>query len=293
MKEAEKAFSFDFEIENALISIVLQGGFFDFQFDNSFRVHNHSDYEFHFALQNDVAFKTETGTFSLDKSDIFIIAPYTIHSCISGTERTFKMSFCFSFSKTRSKSKKDVYRLLTDSFSEISSAKQIKATAKQTEIMEHILSVFYSEKPFAQARLKAYFSLLFLEIAEKLTPAGSTTAPSDSHTAEPRVARAIIEEYVNRNYNKNISVRELSGILYLCEKQVSRVVKKEFGMTFRQLVAKTRYSVAIYLLANTDVPVTEIAARVGYNSYNGFYNMFLANAKIPPEQYRMAIRKKA
>ncbi len=286
MDENKKHLSFDFEIENTKILIALDGGFFDFEFDNSFRVHNHNSYEFHIAMQGDVAFKTEHGTYELDESDIFIIAPYVIHSCVRGVEKSVKTSFCFSFSETGEKSKNDIYTLLTKSFSKISSAKQFKASKKYVEIIERILCEFYSDAPLSQARLKAHFSLLFLEIAENLMLTESIDSTYKVPPSESDVCRAVIEEYVNRNYNSNLSLGTLSKILNLCKKQTSRVVKKEFGMTFRQLVAKTRYSAATYLLTNTNASISEIATKVGYDTYNGFYNMFLSKSGMSPEQYR-------
>ena len=287
----EKKLSFDFEIENAMFSVILDGGFFDFEFDNGFRVHNHNTYEFHFALQGDIVFQTEHGTFELDKGEILIVAPYTIHACVKGVEKSVKTSFCFSFTETKKKSESNIYKLFVDYFSTIDSAKKFKASAKYSETIERILCEFYSDSPFSIARLKAQCSLLFLEIADELKSSESTSAFTDTITHENDVIHAVIEEYVNRNYNGNISLHSLSKILNLCEKQTSRIVKKEFGITFRDLVAKTRYSAAIYLLRNTEISMSEIATRIGYNTYNGFYNLFLSKSGVSPEEYRLNNKK--
>ncbi len=289
--DGTKNISFDFEIENARISVELDGGFFDFRFANDYRVHNHNAYELHYALQSNIVFRTDHGTFELDKGEILIIAPYTIHACVMGIEKSVKTSFCFSFSETRKASENNIYKLFAESFSAISPARHFKASPKYSEAIENILREFYSDSPLASARLKAQCSLLFLEIAEELATLKDRASSNGATASENDVTHAVIEEYVNRNYNGDISLRSLSKILNLCEKQTSRVVKKEFGVTFRELVAKTRYSAAIYLLTNTDASISEIATRIGYDTYNGFYSLFVSKSGMSPEEYRADNKK--
>ena len=85
---------------------------------------------------------------------------------------------------------------------------------------------------------------------------------------------------------ENISLKNLSEILYLSEKQTDRMIKKAFGEGFRQHLCRIRMLVAQRLLTDTDKSVEKIADEVGYRSYNGFYISFRQKHNMTPIEYR-------
>lgn len=281
------------ELENVRIQVTMQGGFFDFGFGDKFRVHSHGDFEFHMAMQGESEFLTESGAYTLKDSEILIVEPYAIHSCVAGVDRTVKMSFCFSFAKVNKKGSGDLYGRLERAFSSVKNIKKIDGK-KYIELVKKILFEFHSSSTFSQARLKSYFLLLITGIAQDIEPDVEdfvTDEDKGENLPERNLYRIMIEEYVNYNYNKEISLEHLAKALHLCEKQTSRIIQKEFGMSFREFVSKIRCGAAVYLLANTNMSITDIACKVGYRTYNGFYNMFVSCMKTSPEQYRSRIKK--
>ncbi len=80
-----------------------------------------------------------------------------------------------------------------------------------------------------------------------------------------------INEFFGRFYNMKVTVTDLASYLGLSEKQTTRLVKKHTGKTFLQNLLEARMLTADYLSKNTDMPMTEIARYVGYNSYGGFF----------------------
>ena len=76
------------------------------------------------------------------------------------------------------------------------------------------------------------------------------------------------------NYNKSVSLADLAAELHYSEKQTARLVQKHTGRTFKQAVVDYRVSVARQLERTTDLPLSEIAKQVGYNSYNGFWRSY-------------------
>ena len=84
----------------------------------------------------------------------------------------------------------------------------------------------------------------------------------------------IINNFFSVNYNKEASLADLAAELHYSEKHTERLVQKHTGMTFRQAMIEYRMSVASHLAKTTDMPLSEIAERVGYNSYNGFWQAY-------------------
>jgi AraC-like DNA-binding protein len=67
---------------------------------------------------------------------------------------------------------------------------------------------------------------------------------------------------------------------------LSRRFTEEMGMTWRQALCRIRMMRAVEALAGTDMPVTEIAFLVGYNSVSAFNAAFRDLLGVSPTQYR-------
>ena len=96
----------------------------------------------------------------------------------------------------------------------------------------------------------------------------------------------MIESYINSNYAKNITLDELAPMVHLCNKQVARIIKREYGMTLSQLLAQKRVGAAEMLLKNSDLKISEIAERVSPGAENYFFAAFKRLTGMSPLQYR-------
>ena len=96
----------------------------------------------------------------------------------------------------------------------------------------------------------------------------------------------LIEEYFNEFYMKKINLKKLSKRLFLSEKQTERIIKKSFGVSFREKLSKIRIANAKKMLAETGLEIRDIAEACGYSSYNGFYLAFREKTKMTPNEYR-------
>lgn len=81
----------------------------------------------------------------------------------------------------------------------------------------------------------------------------------------------IIHEFFSKNYGADIKLSDLAVSLHLSEKQAERLVKKCTGMTFKAALSEKRIEMANYLRKTTDLSLGEIAEKVGYRSYSGFW----------------------
>ncbi len=80
----------------------------------------------------------------------------------------------------------------------------------------------------------------------------------------------IINDFLSMNYNKEVGLADLAAELHYSEKQTERLIKKHTGLTFKQAIVGYRMALAQHLMKTTNLPLSEIAQRVGYRSYNGF-----------------------
>lgn len=100
----------------------------------------------------------------------------------------------------------------------------------------------------------------------------------------------IIENFINSNYDKNISLDELASKLNLSANYISHFFKKNTGITISNYIQKARINHACRLLLNTKYKVSEISHMVGYNDYKFFNEIFKKHIKASPLQYKKNYR---
>jgi YesN/AraC family two-component response regulator len=92
-------------------------------------------------------------------------------------------------------------------------------------------------------------------------------------------------EYVDENYIQNLSLESCANHVHVSPGYVTRLCRKYLGMGFKAWLNEVRIREAINLLQNTDLPIKEIARRVGYNNLNYFYRQFNAITGTTPKNY--------
>jgi len=101
-----------------------------------------------------------------------------------------------------------------------------------------------------------------------------------------RLRRAI--EFMHDNFGRELALEEIASAAYLSEYHFARLFKQITRVTPHVYLANLRLEQARKLLAETALPISEIAATVGYQSQSHFSKMFKAVAGITPRAFREA-----
>ncbi|WP_333973283.1 GlxA family transcriptional regulator [Alteromonas mediterranea] len=99
---------------------------------------------------------------------------------------------------------------------------------------------------------------------------------------------ATISNWVKEHVNETITVKQLSDVACLSERQCHRLFLKETDMTPAQFVEKYRMQLASDLLATTEKEVKSIAFALGFKTYNGFARAFKKSFAVSPLKYRQS-----
>lgn len=92
--------------------------------------------------------------------------------------------------------------------------------------------------------------------------------------------------YLRLNYSQSVRLAELADVAGFAPSYLSRVFKEEVGMTVSEYLRMLRCEQAARLLRETDLPVSEISAYVGYPDHNYFIKAFRKQYKMTPGAYR-------
>jgi len=100
-----------------------------------------------------------------------------------------------------------------------------------------------------------------------------------------RGAQAFIEE----NYAGRISLSSVAAHLHVSANYLSRVFKRESGMTLTSYTHRVRLEHAMILLAAGGRSISEIAYLVGYQNYRDFYRNFVKIRKASPRKFQRGL----
>lgn len=99
-----------------------------------------------------------------------------------------------------------------------------------------------------------------------------------------RLRRAI--EFMHDNFGREIALEEIAASAYLSEYHFARLFKRITGITPHVYLANVRLERARKLLAETELPISEVAVTVGYQSQSHFTKMFKLVTGVTPRIYR-------
>ncbi|MDR0139183.1 response regulator [Metabacillus idriensis] len=98
-----------------------------------------------------------------------------------------------------------------------------------------------------------------------------------------------LQNYIDQNYEENLSRNELAKVVYLSPDYIARIFKKETGISLVNYIIRKRVEIAKDLLKNTDLPIHLISSKVGYENYSYFTKLFKKETNYTPVEYRRHI----
>lgn len=97
-------------------------------------------------------------------------------------------------------------------------------------------------------------------------------------------------DYIEQRY-RNASLTELCEHLHLPMHVLSKMIKKNTGFNFKELLQRKRLNKAVELMCETDLPVSDVIAAVGYENGSYFHRVFRERYYMTPKAFREANRK--
>jgi transcriptional regulator GlxA family with amidase domain len=117
--------------------------------------------------------------------------------------------------------------------------------------------------------------------------ASGAEPPPRTRPATRELRRAIFEDAVEilaTEYSRPIKIEEVARRVATSPRQLQRVFAEVGGLGFRAYLIRIRLSHAADLLAETDLPVREVAQRVGYRDLSQFSKAFARAYGVSPSR---------
>lgn len=101
-----------------------------------------------------------------------------------------------------------------------------------------------------------------------------------------------IRNYIEESLYGDISVRQIAYVFNYNEKYIGKSFKKHTGKTIKEYLNAKRLKKTEELLKSTNLTITEISARTGFNNITYFNRLFKKQFGMSPTEYRNFINKK-
>ncbi len=110
------------------------------------------------------------------------------------------------------------------------------------------------------------------------------SADGERRAANPLVRRAC--SFIRQSYNRRISLSLVARELAVSPNYLSRIFRREAGMTLTAYIQRIRLRHALQMLGRSGSSISEIAYRVGYQNYRDFYRNFVKYENASPSAVR-------
>lgn len=141
----------------------------------------------------------------------------------------------------------------------------------------------YMENEFWPCRSRSYLLETLFLIQNIIT---DSKREENISLPEPAEDISDIILYLHTNYNRRITIEELTNIFHINRTTLSERFRKSNGLSIIDYLVKLRIKMAVILLRDTMLPISEILNRVGFNDSVHFSRMFKKHTGFTPSAYR-------
>ena len=153
------------------------------------------------------------------------------------------------------------------------------------DVFNHMIAEYEKKAPGYIAVLKGYVNVLLAKIFRIFKKPELDSLTTDLNKITPEVL-----QYIKKNYNKKITLKELAKHSFYNAAYFSTIFKECFGKTPLEYINEIRIEKAVQLMKQTDLTIEEICHRVGYSNKKHFYKIFRDATGTTPNNFRKNLK---
>lgn len=259
-------------------------------------IEHHEEYEIALITAGRGAYQIENTLYAFQPGDIVLLCPNERHMCYGLDHKPFTalmIRFDESIFSRFVPPSSDNMRILLNAWDDRSIAFQHKITLSEYDYLslrllaEQMLTLHDAHELNGECRMNALAgmmsSFLYLCSCLQSSPMLFSTTVTEKRK-DPLTSQAIT--YINQHYNEEISLESLARRLFVNPSYLSRTFKKNTGYAVVSYINLKRVTQARYYLSETDMPITQIAFLVGFNTISYFCVVFRRLIGCSPSIYR-------
>lgn len=244
----------------------------------AFPPHWHHCFEILLVTKGGVHVSVSDMVYSADEGDIIMVNSGLIHSYFDSKPKTAVLGLQFYitfFDESFINVRNIIFR------NPVISKKNIDDTlyADILRLLQEASAEYHKKAVGYQLAVKSkIYELMLIILREDI---GDCAQPAAS-TRSKRISDFIIKNF----NNPDLSLEEAANSLSLNKFYFAHFFKKHMGYSFHSYLTETRVNFAKRYLAETQMSITDVAFRSGFNSLQTFNRVFKATTGFTPSKYR-------
>ncbi len=244
-------------------------------------LHSHGYCELFSCLSGEINIESTDGVTVLSDGDIAIVPAGIKHVKRNGTdtEADFRV---ISFSADKKTSGTPNYFGV---ISGIVSSKHIIYIHNQMELCTRISEICRRAIDGEIIGTSVKFADVIAEISEKAHSKNKIVEKKRNYGSNMHVTR-VVDQLLDTHYKNNLTVKGIAEMLYISERQLTRIILARYGKHFSELLRDRRLEVATELLKTTTAPAYTVGFESGFDNQESFYRSFKKKYGMTAMQYR-------
>lgn len=241
--------------------------------------HANASFELHLVLSGACTVSVKEKTLRLSGGDVLIIPSGAHHMSSSDPGAFSHLSVSFTMAEGNG------------IFSASSDHILLKADAKTRSAAEALIRETTGRSAFREEMISLLLKELFLYILRADELSADTSFAKEGTGSDVfesnRVRTDTIDVFFEKHHAENVSEAMLADALHVSVRQLSRILKKNYGMNFSEKLLTARMDHAAWLLRTTDLSISAISEAVGFSSEGNLFRHFRSRFGMTPRQYRL------
>jgi len=133
---------------------------------------------------------------------------------------------------------------------------------------------------------QAYMEILIIRLMRSIDLA----VPTDPQMGAGNRQCAAVKRYIDLHFKETLTLEHLAEEAHMNKFYLSHAFKREYGVSPINYMTTRRIEESKYLLAETDLSMSQIAQLLGFSSQSYFSQVFHRTQGISPKEYRQSLK---
>ena len=131
---------------------------------------------------------------------------------------------------------------------------------------------------------QAYMEILIIRLMRNIALA----VPTESQVVSGNRQCASVKRYIDLHFKEALTLEQLAEDAHMNKYYLSHAFKREYGISPINYMITKRIEESKYLLAETDLSMSQIAQLLGFSSLSYFSQVFHRTQSVSPKEYRQS-----